>query len=116
MRNDAISFLVAHDAKRRYVQSRQNIQSFDVFYEFLLTAFPKPVPSRILTPSFTTSASKGSLPFSDIHTGQIPQPAHNDISDNTSVTRSSPIFHFTSKRDQETVHRNSTTSILVHTI
>ena len=49
LRFSSIPFLVTGEAKRKYIRIRKEIQSFDDFYEFLLTIFEKNVSFSSIT-------------------------------------------------------------------
>lgn len=97
----SISLLIEGDAKRVYIKKRKDIQSFDDFYEFLITSFDtkdsslsqsKSVPSMTCT-TFSQTSPNEHESNSDSKDKSI------QISNNTDFTRQPPVFHSTAIAD-----------------
>lgn len=121
LRFASISLLVEGDAKRVYIRRRKDIQSFDDFYELLITHFEtndsclsqsKSVRSITCTTFNNTSSTE--------HTSNSNSKDKSiNISNDTDVTRQPPIFHSTAianlgitNNSSELTGNTSTTSVV----
>ena len=102
LRYDAISLLVEHDAKRIYVKHRKEIQSFDDFYEFLLTHFDDSHASTHLSQSASSASATNSSKISapkQIRTFDDSQCKTLNITEATYINSQTPNFCSTAMVD-----------------
>ncbi|CAF1619086.1 unnamed protein product, partial [Adineta ricciae] len=86
----AISFLVASEAKRRYIRCRASIRSFDDFYAFMLTEFDSSSISSSSAATHHVRFTNDTLPERNSHTS-ITSP-HKQLSTDFMSDTFDPLF------------------------